>query len=59
SYGDTPTVADICLVPQIFGAKRFATDLTRYPKVIGIYDACMKLDAFERAQPGKQPDFEP
>jgi len=59
SYGDTPTVADIYLVPQIFGAKRFSTDLTRFPTVMRIYDACMALDAFERAQPSKQPDFEP
>lgn len=59
SYGDSPTVADICLVPQIFGAKRFGTDLTRFPTVMRIYEACMALDAFDRAQPSRQPDFEP
>jgi maleylacetoacetate isomerase len=59
SHGDVPTVADICLVPQIFGAKRFGTDLSRFPTVMAIYETCMKLDAFDRAQPGKQLDFEP
>jgi maleylacetoacetate isomerase len=59
SYGDTPTIADACLVPQVFGAKRFSTDLARFPLVMAIYDACMKLEAFDRAQPSKQPDFEP
>ncbi len=59
SFGDTPSIADICLIPQVFGAKRFGTDLARFPVVMGIYDACMKLPAFDRAQPAKQPDFEP
>jgi maleylacetoacetate isomerase len=59
SYGDTPGMADTCLVPQVFGAKRFSTDLSRFPKVMAIFDACMKLDAFDRAQPSKQPDNEP
>jgi maleylacetoacetate isomerase len=59
SWGDAPTIADVCLVPQIFGAKRFGTELARFPRVMRIYDACMQLDAFDRAQPSKQPDFEP
>ena len=41
------------------GAKRFSVDLTRYPTLMRIFDACMGLDAFDRAQPSKQPDFEP
>jgi maleylacetoacetate isomerase/maleylpyruvate isomerase len=57
-YGDSPTVADCCLVPQIFNAKRYDSDLAPYPTVMRIFDACMKLEAFDRAQPSKQPDAE-
>jgi maleylacetoacetate isomerase/maleylpyruvate isomerase len=56
--GDSPTMADCCLVPQIFNAKRFNSDLAPYPTTMRIFDACMKLDAFDRAQPSKQPDAE-
>ena len=58
SHGDTPTMADCCLVPQIFGAKRYDCDLSRYPTVMRVFGECMKLEAFERAQPSKQPDAE-
>ena len=57
-HGDTPTLADCCLVPQIFNAKRFNSDLAPYPKTMRIFDNCMKLEAFDRAQPSKQPDAE-
>ena len=57
-HGDAPTMADCCLVPQIFNAKRYDSDLTPYPTVMRVFDACMKLDAFDRAQPSKQPDAE-
>src|SRR6185503_6100598 len=57
-HGDSPTMADCCLVPQIFNAKRFNSDLAPYPTTMRIFDACMKLDAFDRAQPSKQPDAE-
>jgi maleylacetoacetate isomerase/maleylpyruvate isomerase len=57
-HGDSPTMADCCLVPQIFNAKRYNSDLAPYPTVMRIFDACMKLEAFERAQPSKQPDAE-
>jgi maleylacetoacetate isomerase len=57
-HGDAPTMADCCLVPQIFNAKRFQSDLAPYPSVMRIFDACMKLEAFDRAQPSKQPDAE-
>jgi maleylacetoacetate isomerase/maleylpyruvate isomerase len=56
SYGDTPSMADCCLVPQIFNAKRYNSDLAPYPKTMRVFDACMKLEAFDRAQPSKQPD---
>lgn len=59
SHGDTPTMADCCLVPQIFNAKRYDCDLGPYRTVMRVFDECMKLDAFERAQPSRQPDAEP
>jgi maleylpyruvate isomerase len=57
-HGDVPTMADCCLVPQIFNAKRYQSDLAPYPGTMRIFDACMKLEAFDRAQPSKQPDAE-
>ncbi len=57
-YGGTPTVADCCLVPQIFNAQRYQCDLAPYPASMRIFAECMKLDAFDRAQPSKQPDAE-
>jgi maleylacetoacetate isomerase len=57
-HGDTPSMADCCLVPQIFNAKRYDCELAPYPKTMRVFDACMKLEAFDRAQPSKQPDAE-
>jgi len=57
-HGDGPTMADCCLVPQIFNARRFQCDLEPYPTAMRVFDACMKLVAFDRAQPSKQPDAE-
>ncbi|OGA00715.1 MAG: maleylacetoacetate isomerase [Betaproteobacteria bacterium RIFCSPLOWO2_02_67_12] len=59
SHGDTPTMADCCLVPQIFNAKRYDCDLGPHRTVMRVFDECMKLEAFERAQPSRQPDAEP
>ena len=56
--GDTPTLADICLVPQVYNAKRFGVDLSGYPTIQSIVAACNELDAFERARPENQPDAE-
>ena len=55
-HGDTPTVADITLVPQIFNAQRFDCRLDHLPTVMRIYEACMKLPAFDQTQPSKCPD---
>ena len=55
-HGDSVTLADICLVPQIFNAKRFKVDLAPYPKTMAIFDRLMLLPAFDAAQPSKQPD---
>jgi maleylacetoacetate isomerase len=58
SHGDSPGMADCCLAPQIFNAKRYDADLAAYPTVMRVFDECMKLAAFDRAQPAKQPDAE-
>ena len=58
SHGGAPTMADCCLVPQIFNAKRYQCDLAPYPVTMRAFEECMKLEAFDRAQPSKQPDAE-
>lgn len=58
-HGDTPGLADICLVPQVFNSKRYALDLGPYPTIRRIHEACMALPAFDAAQPSRQPDAEP
>ncbi|MDB6002103.1 MAG: maleylacetoacetate isomerase [Rhizobacter sp.] len=50
-HGDTPTLADLTLVPQIFNARRFECELDTMPTLLRIYDNCLALDAFQRAQP--------
>lgn len=55
-HGDTPGLADICLVPQVFNAQRFDCDLTPYPTISRIFDECMTVEAFDLAQPSKQPE---
>ncbi|MEY3251314.1 MAG: putative maleylacetoacetate isomerase MaiA [Pseudomonadota bacterium] len=57
-HGDTPTLADCCLVPQIFNAKRFDCRLDHVPNVMRVFDACMALPAFENTRPEKCPDAE-
>ncbi|HYH21629.1 MAG TPA: maleylacetoacetate isomerase [Azospirillum sp.] len=55
-HGDTPTLADVCLLPQVFNAQRFNTDLTPYPTIRRIAAECMTLPAFADAAPEKQPE---
>ncbi|MBU6510641.1 MAG: maleylacetoacetate isomerase [Gammaproteobacteria bacterium] len=55
-HGDQPTLADICLVPQVFNAKRFSVDLAPYPAIRRINDLCLTLKAFADAAPEKQVD---
>lgn len=59
-HGSRPTLADICLVPQVFNAKRYYNDaeLQAWPRIGAVFTACMNLPAFEAAQPNKQPDAE-
>ena len=55
-HGDTPTVADCCLVPQVFNAQRFDCPTDHLPQVMRVFDACMQLDAFSQTQPSACPD---
>ncbi|MEP6823898.1 MAG: maleylacetoacetate isomerase [Ramlibacter sp.] len=57
-YGDTPTLADCCLVPQIFNGRRFNTDESGLPRTMAAFDACMAHPAFQKAQPSSCPDNE-
>jgi len=57
-HGDAPTMADCCLVPQVFNAQRYRCDMSPYPTAMRVFAECMKLDAFDRAQPSRQPDAE-
>lgn len=56
--GDTPTMADCCLVPQLFAAGRFGLDLGPYPTLVAIDAACQRIRAFQLAHPSRQPDSE-
>jgi maleylpyruvate isomerase len=56
SFGDTPTVADVYLVPQVESARRFKVDLSRWPLISAVDQACGELDAFRLAAPALQPD---
>jgi maleylacetoacetate isomerase len=57
-YGDTPTIADCCLVPQVYNAQRFEIDLAPYPNVARVAANCADLPAFKAAHPSAQPDSE-
>ena len=57
-HGDAPTIADICLVPQLANARRVAFDFAPYPTLTRIEAACLALPAFAAAAPAKQPDAE-
>ncbi|MFN8924774.1 MAG: maleylacetoacetate isomerase [Rhodospirillales bacterium] len=57
-HGDAPTLADVCLVPQVANAHRVTTDLSPYPIIRRIDETCRGLPAFAAAAPGNQPDAE-
>jgi maleylacetoacetate isomerase len=57
-HGDAPGLADICLAPQIVNSQNYALDLGPYPTLRRIFEACMEMDAFQRAHPKRQPDAE-
>jgi maleylpyruvate isomerase len=54
--GDTPTVADLCLIPQLYNARRFDIDLSAYPTLLRVEALCTTLPAFVAAHPDRQPD---
>ena len=57
-WGNAPTLADICLVPQLGNARRYGCDLSRYPNILAVEKNCAALPAFIDAAPDKQPDAE-
>jgi maleylpyruvate isomerase len=57
-FSDVPTLADICLIPQLGNARRYGCDVSRYPSILSIEKACMAIPAFANAAPEKQPDAE-
>ena len=58
SYGDTPTLADCCLVPQIVNGRRFGLEYEGIPLTLAVFERCMQLEAFQRAHPSRCPDAE-
>jgi maleylpyruvate isomerase len=52
------TLADVCLVPQVYNARRLKVPLDNFPKIVGVETACLKLPAFDKARPESQPDAE-
>jgi maleylacetoacetate isomerase len=58
AFGSEISLADVCLVPQIYNARRLKVPLDRFPKIVAVDAACGKLAAFEQARPENQPDAE-
>ncbi len=58
AFGDSPTIADICLVPQFYNARRFKVDVSAFPHLLASEAACQSLPAFADALPERQPDAE-
>ncbi|PZQ64904.1 MAG: maleylacetoacetate isomerase [Phenylobacterium zucineum] len=59
AFGDTPTIADCCLVPQVYSARRFELDVSPWPALIGAADRALEHPAFIAAHPNQQPDAKP
>jgi maleylacetoacetate isomerase len=57
-HGDSPSLADVTLVPQVVNAERYRLDLKSYPTLVRIFENCMRLDPFIAAHPNNQPDYE-
>lgn len=57
-FGAQVTLADVCLVPQVFNARRLKVPLEAFPKIVAVESACLKLVAFDKARPENQPDAE-
>lgn len=59
AFGDNPTIADCCLVPQVYSARRFELDVTPWPALVGAADRAAEHPAFQAAHPNRQPDAKP
>ena len=57
--GDQPTIADCCLMPQLYSARRFGVDPSAWPRLVAIEARAMELEAFQRAHADRQPDATP
>ncbi|MEM8684096.1 MAG: maleylacetoacetate isomerase [Pseudomonadota bacterium] len=55
-FGDTLTMADVLLVPQVYNAHRFDVPMSEFPNILAVEARCLALEAFDRARPEKQPD---
>jgi len=58
AFGTNVTIADLCLIPQIYNARRLKVPLDDFPKILSVEQACLKLPAFDKARPENQPDVE-
>ena len=58
AFGSTVTLADVCLVPQVYNARRLKVPLDAFPNIVAVDAACLKLPAFDKARPDNQPDAE-
>lgn len=59
AFGEAPTMADCCLVPQLYSARRFGVDLRKFPRIVAVGEACAALHTFDAADPARQPDADP
>ncbi|MEI2518176.1 maleylacetoacetate isomerase, partial [Acinetobacter baumannii] len=59
AFGATPTLADCCLIPQVYNSARFRVDLASYPHIAAVAEHAAKHPAFQAAEPQKQPDATP
>ena len=59
AFGETPTLADCCLIPQVYSANRYEVDLTPYPAIRAVAERAAEHPAFQAAHPNKQPDAKP
>ncbi len=57
--GGAPSLADVCLVPQLFSARRFGVDVSAFPRLLSVEERCAAIDAFAAAHPDRQPDATP
>jgi maleylacetoacetate isomerase len=58
AFGSLPGLADICIVPQVYNARLLKAPLDAFPKILAVNEACLKLEAFDKARPENQPDAE-